>query len=69
MISAEIPVTLKGINAASDCGIVAGDPDKKFAEVIAQVSSGAVIQIRLIYERRLPMEIEHLAGGSTFDIL
>lgn len=58
---------LKGINAAVTAGIVAGDPDKKL-EVIAQVSSEQIQQMKQ-FMKEVPIEIEHLAGGCTFDII
>ena len=58
---------LKGINAAVTAGIVAGDPDKTL-EVIAQVSSEQIQQMKQ-FMKEVPIEIEHLAGGCTFDII
>ena len=58
---------LKGINAAVTAGIVAGDPDKQL-EVIAQVSSEQIQQMKQ-FMKEVPVEIEHLAGGCTFDII
>lgn len=58
---------LKGINAAVTAGIVAGDPDKKL-EVIARVSSEQIQQMKQ-FMKEVPIEIEHLAGGCTFDII
>ena len=58
---------LKGINAAVTAGIVAGDPDKQL-EVIAQVSSEQIQQMKQ-FMKEVPIEIEHLAGGCTFDII
>ena len=58
---------LKGINAAVNAGIVAGDPDKQL-EVIAQVSSEQIQQMKQ-FMKEVPVEIEHLAGGCTFDII
>jgi len=58
---------LKGINAAVTAGIVAGNPDKQL-EVIAQVSPEQIQQMKQFMED-VPIEIEHLAGGCTFDII
>ena len=58
---------LKGINAAAAAGIVAGDPDKKL-EVIATVSQEQIRQMKQFMET-VPIEVEHLAGGCTFDII
>ena len=58
---------LKGINAAVTAGIVAGDPDKQL-EVIAQVSTEQIHQMKQ-FMKEVPVEIEHLAGGCTFDII
>ena len=58
---------LKGINAAVAAGIVAGDPEKQL-EVIAQVTPEQTGQMKQFMET-VPIEVEHLAGGCTFDII
>lgn len=58
---------LKGIDAAVSAGIIAGEPDRQL-EVIAQVTSDQIQQMNK-FMKEVPIEIEHLAGGCTFDII
>ena len=58
---------LKGIDAAVAAGIVAGDPDKQL-EVIAEVSEEQIEQMKE-FMQNVPIEIEHIAEGCTFDII
>lgn len=58
---------LKGISAAAAAGIVAGDPDKQL-EVIAQVSPEQIQQMKQFMEE-VPIEVEHIEDGCTFDII
>lgn len=58
---------LKGIPAAAAAGIVAGDADKKL-EVIAAVSGEQIAQIKDFLEQ-VPVTVEHIDNGITFDIV
>lgn len=58
---------LKGIDAAVTAGIVAGDPDKQL-EVIAEVSEEQIEQMKE-FMQNVPVEIEHIDEGCTFDII
>ncbi len=58
---------LKGISAAAAAGIVAGDPDKQL-EVIAEVSPEQIRQMKQFMEE-VPIRVEHMEAGCTFDIL
>lgn len=58
---------LKGISAAAAAGIVAGNPDKQL-EVIAEVSPEQIQQIKQFMEE-VPIEVEHIEAGCTFDII
>ena len=58
---------LKGIDAAVAAGIVAGNPDKQL-EVIAQVTPEQIEQMKL-FMREIPIEVEHIDKGCTFDIV
>ena len=55
------------VAAAVAAGIVAGDPEKQL-EVIAQVTPEQTGQMKQFMET-VPIEVEHLAGGCTFDII
>ena len=58
---------LKGIPAAAAAGIVAGDADKEL-EVIASVSSEQTAQMKEFMEQ-VPITVEHIDNGITFDIV
>lgn len=58
---------LKGIPAAAAAGIVAGDADKKL-EVIAAVSGEQIAQMKNFLEQ-VPVTVEHIDNGITFDIV
>lgn len=58
---------LKGIPAAAAAGIVAGDADKEL-EVIASVSSEQTAQMKEFMEQ-VPISVEHIDNGITFDIV
>lgn len=58
---------LKGIDAAVAAGIVAGNPDKKL-EVIAEVAPEQIQQMKQFMEE-VPIEVEHIDKGCTFDII
>ncbi|WP_432629266.1 serine dehydratase subunit alpha family protein [Brotaphodocola sp.] len=58
---------LKGIDAAVSAGIVAGDPDKKL-EVIASVTPEQIQAMKQFMDD-VPIEIEHIDKGCTFDIV
>lgn len=58
---------LKGIPAAAAAGIVAGDADKEL-EVIASVSGEQTAQMKEFMER-VPISVEHIDNGITFDIV
>ena len=58
---------LKGIDAAVTAGIVAGNPDKKL-EVIAEVTPEQIQQMKQFMEE-VPIEVEHIDKGCTFDII
>lgn len=58
---------LKGIVAAAAAGIVAGKPEKEL-EVIAEVTQEQVVQMKEFLDQ-VPMEVEHIADGITFDIV
>ena len=58
---------LKGIDAAVSAGIVAGDPDKKL-EVIASVTPEQIQAMKQFMDE-VPIEIEHIDKGCTFDIV
>ena len=58
---------LKGIDAAVSAGIVAGDPDKQL-EVIANVTPRQIQEMKDFLEH-VPIEIEHIDKGCTFDIV
>lgn len=58
---------MKGIPAAAAAGIIAGDPDKKL-EVISEVSREEIEEIRE-FLKSVPVTVEHLEGGPTFDMI
>lgn len=58
---------LKGIPAAAAAGIVAGDADKEL-EVIASVSGEQTAQMKEFMEQ-VPITVEHIDNGITFDIV
>ncbi|MGI6110231.1 MAG: serine dehydratase subunit alpha family protein [Eubacteriaceae bacterium] len=58
---------MKGIPAAAAAGIIAGDPNKKL-EVISEVSREEIEEIRE-FLKSVPVTVEHLEGGPTFDMI
>ena len=58
---------MKGIPAAAAAGIVAGDPAREL-EVIATVSEEQIRQMR-DFLKNVPMTVEHVDNGLTFDII
>lgn len=58
---------LKGIPAAATAGIIAGRPEKEL-EVIAEVSEEEIAQMKH-FLADVPIEVEHIDNGITFDIV
>lgn len=67
--SVVIPNTgmLKGIEAAICAGVIGGDPDKEL-EVIAYMPKEKSDEIQK-YSKTVCIEVEHLKGGATFEII
>ena len=58
---------LKGIPAAATAGIIAGKPEKEL-EVIAEVSESEIAQM-VEFLKNVPISVEHIDNGITFDII
>lgn len=58
---------LKGIPAAATAGIIAGKPEKEL-EVIAEVSESEIAQM-VEFLQNVPISVEHIDNGITFDII
>lgn len=58
---------LKGIPAAATAGIIAGKPEKEL-EVIAEVSESEIPQM-VEFLKNVPISVEHIDNGITFDII
>lgn len=58
---------LKGIPAAATAGIIAGKPEKEL-EVIAEVSETEIAQM-VEFLKNVPITVEHIDNGITFDII
>ncbi|MGN1166578.1 MAG: serine dehydratase subunit alpha family protein [Lachnospiraceae bacterium] len=58
---------LKGIPAAATAGIIAGKPEKEL-EVIAEVSEREIAQM-VEFLQNVPISVEHIDNGITFDII
>ena len=58
---------LKGIPAAATAGIVAGKPEKEL-EVIAEVSPEQIEEM-VSFMENVPIHVEHVENGITFDII
>lgn len=58
---------LKGIPAAVAAGIIAGQADRQL-EVISEVSAAQIEEMKA-YTARVPIRVEHVSDGCTFDII
>lgn len=58
---------LKGIPAAVAAGIIAGQADRQL-EVISEVSAAQIEEMKA-YTARVPIRVEHVSNGCTFDII
>lgn len=58
---------LKGIPAAVAAGIIAGQADRQL-EVISEVSAAQIEEMKA-YTARVPISVEHVSNGCTFDII
>lgn len=58
---------LKGIPAAVAAGIIAGQADRQL-EVISEVSAAQIEEMKA-YTARVPISVEHVSDGCTFDII